>query len=170
MNLKNILLICLFICSLITLKAQETNDSGSRRTPNKFKDKITFNMSGGVTFGTVTNISLLPQIGYKIKPRWIAGVGANLHYFKVSNSSTEPLIFFGGNAFTRYHLLPNLFVQTEYQKIQYLEFWNDYLMVGGGYVDPIGLTLSAYYVLIQPTNRSAYNSPFLFRIGYNLNL
>jgi hypothetical protein len=170
MNLKNILLICLLICSLNTIKAQQTSDSSIQRPPSKFKDKITFNMGGGLVFGTVTNISLLPQIGYKITPQWIAGVGANLQYFKNTLVNSNPILLYGGNAFTRYHISQNLFLQTEYQKIQYFDFWSDYLLAGGGYINPSGFYISAYYIFIQPNARSVYNVPYTIRVGYNFNL
>ncbi|NEM97876.1 hypothetical protein [Pontibacter burrus] len=48
----------------------------------EFIDKLYFGGSLGLQFGTYTNISLLPILGYRITDRLSAGVGAVYHYIK----------------------------------------------------------------------------------------
>jgi hypothetical protein len=54
-------------------------------------------------FGTVTNVNILPQIGYRLTPRLTTGIGGNFQYFRDSRFPPIDFMIYGGNAFTRYH-------------------------------------------------------------------
>lgn len=165
MNFKLILsLICcinLYFCSspLHAQRNQDENDS------NSFRKKISFNISGGFNFGSVTNINVSPQIGYRITPKLISGIGLNLQYFNFVGSP-QAYFLYGGNAFTRYHINPRLFIQGEYQVLNFQENWTEYVLAGGGYVDPAGIYISAYYIVQQPSTGSIYGTaPYVIRAG-----
>ncbi len=136
----------------------------------KFKERLIFNIGGGMTFGTVTNINLQPQIGYRITPRLTAGVGANYQYFKDNRFGASPIQIFGGNSFVRMNVTQQFFLQTEYQVLNY-DFntiertWNDYLMVGGGFSPGRGLFISGFYLLKYPANNNIYVQPYVLRVG-----
>lgn len=167
MNLKNILLPCIVFCTIHLSVAQNTQDSSgssSGQSQYRLKDHLSFNMGGGLMFGNYTNISLLPQLGYKITSNWITGVGLNFQYYK-SIYYTDPFLIYGGSVFTRYRLSSNLFAQAEYQVLQYNNTLGDYGLLGGGYTSPDGFYISAYYLVHYPTN-NAYGVPYVIRVGY----
>ncbi|MDP2176124.1 MAG: hypothetical protein Q8K70_09480 [Bacteroidota bacterium] len=163
MKVKNILIIIVLVCLHASLNAQiEEKDSFKNRT---FKERLTFNVGGGILFGTVTNVNILPQIGYRLTPRLTTGIGGNFQYF--SDSRTPPIDFmiYGGNAFTRFTVDPRLFLQAEYQKLYYNNTNGDYVMVGGGFMPGAGFFISAYYLLLYPPD-NIYGQPFVIRGGF----
>lgn len=166
MKSKNIFLFCILFCTVNSFYAQSTDSSSKKRQRNSIKDKLSFNIGGNVLFGTVTNISIMPQIGYKLTDQWIAGVGGNFQYYQNSLYSNAPFMIYGGNLFTRYHFTPELFAQTEYQLLQFNGYLGQYGLIGGGYVSQAGVYLSAYYIFARPTNNSVYSRPYTIRLGY----
>jgi hypothetical protein len=142
----------------------------TRRRNSSFKDKLVFNISGGLMFGnTFSNINVQPQLGYKVTDRLICGIGGNFQYYKNINYSSSPFMIYGGNVFSRYILSPNLFAQGELQMLNFRNEWGPYAMVGGGYVPSGGgIYISAYYLLLYPTNVNIYGAPYLIRIGFIL--
>ena len=171
MKLKNILILCTVFCTMPSLMAQE-NSQGNGDEEEKvsnlpFKDRITYNIGGGLMFGTYTNINLQPQIGYRITNNLTAGLGANFQYFKNAFLSNDPFIVYGGSTFVRYRLSQNLFTQAEYQVLQYNGNLGEYGLIGGGYVSPDGFYVSAFYLLRAPTgNSNAYGVPYVIRFGF----
>ena len=117
--------------------------------------------------GTYTNINVLPQVGYRITPRLTSGIGANLMYFRDNRfAANNSLLIYGGNAFTRFTVTPQLFTQAEYQVLAYSTTVGHYAMIGGGYVPGNGIYVSGYYLLMYPTNNNIYGAPYVLRIGY----
>lgn len=171
MKLKNILFLCMLLCTIHLSKAQNNQDTTQNAGQNEqrkklnIRDKISFNIGGGLWFGSYTNISLLPQIGYRVTDKLTTGVGVNFHYYKNNTISSSPYMIYGGNVFARYFLLDNLFTQAEYQLLQYDNFLGDYALLGGGYRSMDGFYISGYYLLRYPSN-NAYGAPYIIRIGF----
>jgi hypothetical protein len=149
-------------------EAQNSEDSTgkSQARRSSIRDRITFNIGGGLWLGSTTNISVLPQIGYKITDRLTAGVGLNFQYYKSTINQIDPIMIYGGSLFTRYHLTSNLFAQAEYQLLQYNDFLGDYGLIGGGYTSNDGFYFSGYYIFRYPANNNAYGVPYVIRFGY----
>lgn len=61
-------------------------------------DRLYFGGSFGLQFGSYTNISLLPILGYRVTDRFNVGVGAVYHYIKDGNLTLNN---YGGRAFTQ---------------------------------------------------------------------
>jgi hypothetical protein len=138
----------------------------------------------GFNFGTTfSNISVAPQVGYKITERFSGGAGIIYqynHYRQIDAS----LNHYGGSLFTRYLLTEKLFATTEYEYLT-LEFptspdfrqtdrqgFNSWF-VGGGFIQPLGNNTSfnligLYNLLHDDIGNSPYDSPFLIRMGFNL--
>jgi hypothetical protein len=171
MKLKNILILCTVFCTMPLLMAQE-NSQGAEDEEEKvanlpFKDRLTFNVGGGLMFGTYTNINIQPQIGYRITNNLTSGLGGNFQYFKNAYLSTDPFLIYGGSAFTRYRLSQNLFTQAEYQVLQYNGNLGEYGLIGGGYMSPDGFYVSAFYLIKAPAgNANAYGVPYVIRFGF----
>ncbi len=169
MKLKNILFLCMILCTSLGLKAQDSaNVDNSGDVSNlSFRERLTYNIGGGLMFGTYTNINVFPQIGYRVTNNLTAGIGGTFQYFKIANSIDDPSLIYGGNSFLRLRLTENLFAQGEYQLLKYNGFWGDYALVGGGYISPNNFYISGYYILKYPTgNNNAYGVPYVLRVGY----
>lgn len=66
-----------------------------------FKERLYTGGSFGLQFGTYTNISLLPILGYRVTEKWNIGAGVVYHYIKGGNISLNN---YGGRGFTQFEL------------------------------------------------------------------
>lgn len=113
-----------------------------------------------------TNIHILPQVGYRFTDRLTAGIGGHFQYFKSTFLSNDPFLIYGGNAFGRYLLNENLFLQSEYQVLNFRDEWGEYVLLGGGYIpNGSGMYISAYLVL-YPAYSELYRVPYIIRAGF----
>lgn len=174
MKVKNALIFLVFFCTITAISAQNTGKERRKAERDSlykqpFHKRLTFSIGGGLAFGSVTNISVQPQVGYRITPRLTAGVGGNYQYFKF-DMINPPVQIYGGNTFVRFQPHPQFFTQAEYQLLNYKYVtatgWNDYAMIGAGYMPGGGFFISAYYILKYPANNNIYNRPFMVRVGY----
>jgi hypothetical protein len=78
----------------------------------------------GLMFGTYTIIDISPEVGYKVTERFHVGTGLTYTYYKYKiegtyngSSTTNGYSFstsiYGGRLFTRFYVLPNLFLHAE---------------------------------------------------------
>lgn len=68
-----------------------------------FKDRLYTGGSFGLQFGTYTNISLLPILGYQVTEKWSVGTGIVYHYIRSGDLSLNN---YGGRVFTQLEMLP----------------------------------------------------------------
>lgn len=117
------------------------------------RDRIYF--GGSVVFslgGDATHIGVYPMIGYKLTPK--ASVGAEVGYEHVSyDNFDQSADNYGGSVFTRYRVIPAMYLHAEYQMINYEVFtssttsdrdWVPFLLLGGGVGKPLGQRMWAY--------------------------
>ena len=169
-----ILFILLFQIQL--LKAQDDEVT--------WRDRLYF--GGNVTFavGTITIIELTPLAGYRITPRWSAGLGVNYEYYKSSGQffgtyrlNAYSTSIYGGNVFTNYAFLKNfpaegisLMVQAEYDALSLeKKYFQDYLssgrfvlnsvFAGGGIRQKLGRRSSINLLVLWNFNETQY-SPY----------
>ncbi len=154
----------------------------AQNQPSKpaFKDRLVFGGDFSLAFGNNTLVGISPQVGYKITDKWIAGVGLNYYYFSFNSPGyvKYSTSMYGGNYFTRYHILDQLFVHTEFQgiNVEYYESpfsneltrgWVPIWYVGGGFYARIGsnayLGATILIDLIED-HRSPWSNP-VFRVG-----
>ncbi len=139
----------------------------------------------GAWFGDVDYVEVSPMVGYHVNPR--VDVGATLLYrWRSDDRYPESLDTndYGGSVFARLRLTPRFYAEAgwEYQSLEYATDFSgstdrgswDSLLVGGGYVQPMGRAasffVSALYVVsydedepIQP-----YDNPVIWRIGVSV--
>jgi len=168
MNFKNILFFCVFLYTAPVALPQNEENNPDELSKKTFKERLVYNISGGLWIGTVTNINIMPQVGYRITPRLTSGIGANLLYYKDNRfTGNNQFLVYGGNAFTRYAITPELFTQVEYQALNYNRTLGHYALIGGGYVPGSGVYISAYYLLLYPANNNIYGAPYVVRMGFS---
>lgn len=178
--LKNSLLafVVLFLSVQISL-AQRYIDP-EEKTP--FKDRIYYGGNFGMSFGTITFIDISPLAGVMITDKLSSGLGVTYQYFDDRRFVGASNSLYGGRFFTRYNVFPNIFLQGEYESLNF-EFYNfstdtigrswvNALLVGGGYFMPFGerggANFTFLYNLSFDPRRSPYNEPYIIRVGFVL--
>ncbi len=152
---------------------------------NKLSDRIYFGGGFGLSAGSdVTNISLSPQIGYKITERYSAGVGITYQYVKIRNFESS-INNYGWSVFNRYNITRQFFAYGEYENLQFEFFTPDgstsrrgfnSLLFGGGYSESLAgratFSVAALYnVLYDPADRTQpYDSPWVVRAGVGIGI
>jgi len=158
--------------------AQDTAPSSTKRDTRPFEDRIWFGGGVNLSFGTVTFLGASPMVGYKIDQngKWSAGVAAN--YTHISDNRYIPSYVssvYGGSLFTRYRVIPQVFLHAEYNQQNYQLYspltdasrreWVPYLLVGGGYSQQISgnayFTLQVLWDLIQDVRSPYGGQPFI---------
>lgn len=141
----------------------------ARDSNNNWKDKITFGGTVSANFGTYTFVQLNPQIIYKVNPTTWVGAGPNFQYIAGRGYSST---VYGANAFGRKFLLDNLFLQVEYNLLNFSSLAGDrvtghYGMAGGGFSPTRNVSLSVMYIFTaDPNGYLPYGgSPWVIRAG-----
>jgi hypothetical protein len=166
MKFKNILFFSTLLLNLLDLHGQNQKPKDEDLSKLSFKERLTFNVGGGIMFGnTYSNIHLQPQVGYRVTPKFTTGIGANFQYYRNTYLSNSAFLIYGGNAFARYKINASVFAQTEYQMLNFQQNWGQYALIGGGYTPTRGIYVSAYYLLLYPSN-NIYNAPYVVRMGF----
>jgi len=177
------LLIIVGICSLSLTGFSQGKDNSLEGVP--LKDRIVTGGGLGLGFGSVQDfVSVSPMIGYRLTARLLGGTGVTYRYtnYKVVKPSIK-LHDYGVNPFLRFTVYRNIFIQTEYEYLNY-EFpvtmtettreTFDSFMAGGGFIQPLG-DRSAFYLMAlynfsykDQTQYSPYDSPIVIRAGINI--
>lgn len=190
MNLKNFACAAFFVCALIVsagassaqtsapdsaavVSPAAAQTSASSKPP--LRDRIYF--GGSVVFsmgGDVSTIGVYPMIAYKVRPKWSVGLEAGYEHvtFDDFDQSADN---YGGSLFTRYRLIPRMYLHAEYQMINYEMFtspvsserdWVPFLLLGGGLSTMIAPRTWAYAEIlfdVLQDNNSPYDDwePFV---------
>lgn len=101
------LLAMLLLLEINCVKAQDDEEV-------TWRDRVFFGGNLSLSVGSVTAIEVNPLIGYRLTPRWSAGLGLDYEYYKSSGTyfganyagpySTQ---IYGGNIFTSFVFLKN---------------------------------------------------------------
>lgn len=155
-----------------------------------FWDRTRFGGNAGVQFGTFTFINVSPRMFYLVTEKWWVGTGLTFIYSKdntnygvtIPNQYRQQFVY-GLNLFTTYQLIGPVFVQAEYEPLnfertyqtgpgEYFEdrLWVNNLFLGGGLSQPMGrgaIFLSVLYNVTwsSTSDNMFYSSPWVFRIG-----
>lgn len=179
----SLLLVFLAVLSLHAQSRRGSSyDNSLKGTP--FKERIITGGGLGLSFGSQQDFfSISPMIGYRVTERMLAGTGITYRYTKYKYYTPAiKLIDYGFNPFIRYTIYNGIFVQTEYEYLNYeyptdlnetmRKGYNSFL-AGGGFVQPLG-DKAAFYVMalynfsyqtVQPGEYSPYMTPLILRGG-----
>ncbi len=136
---------------------------------------------GGLSlgFGDVEYYDIQPMIGVHLTPQLSTGVSLLYRYREdtrfTPSLSTED---YGGTVFARYHLVPTVFIQGEYEYLDYEYVRADLskdrdvftsFLAGAGITQPLGrnstIYASALYNFSYDDSNSPYDSPWVYRVG-----
>lgn len=153
---------------------------------SKLSDKIYYGGGGGFsTSSNQTNISIFPQIGYKITDRYSAGVGISYQYVKIKRPIDTSLSNFGWSVFNRFNVTNQFFGYAEFERLTF-EYFTSFdperteksafnsLLIGAGYSEQIGgrasfNVMALYNVLYdESVTPRPYNSPWVLRAGLGI--
>src|SRR3989337_3591232 len=151
------------------------------------KDRIVTGGGIGLGLGSVQDyLSVSPVIGYLLTAKLLAGTSVTYRYtnYKITNPSIK-LNDYGLGPFLRFTVYRNIFIQTEYEYLNY-EFptsqaetirkgFNSFL-AGAGFVQPISAKVSFYAIALYnfsyrnsaAGNYTPYDSPLVLRAGINI--
>jgi len=178
-------LFCSF-CFVMTVSVMAQGDNSLQGAP--LSDRIVTGGGFGMSFNSQMDyISLSPLVGYKITQKLVAGASVTYRYTKYKYYTPAlKLNDYGVGPFIRYSIFKNIYVQTEFEYLNY-EFpttgtesirqtYNSFL-AGGGFFQPVGdkavLFVTALYNFSytdpQPGIYSPYYSPLILRAGISFN-
>lgn len=181
--MARILFTLFFVSALSAAAFSQGKDNSLKGAP--LKDRIVTGGGLGLGFGSVQDFfSVSPVIGYQLTTKLLAGTGVTYRYtnYKVFKPSIK-LNDYGLNPFLRFTFYRNIFLQTEYEYLNY-EYplkgaettrrdFNSFL-AGGGFIQPIGRRAALYIMALynfsyqETALYSPYDSPIVFRAGINL--
>ena len=144
------------------------------------KDRMYFGGNLGLQFGTVTLIDVSPLVGVMITPRFSSGVGDTFQYYDDSRFQGAEGTSYGGRLFSRFNVLPNVFLHGEYESINWEAYdynvedfrrvWSNALFLGGGYFAPFGsrggANFTFLYNVLYDRESSYYAEPYVIRVGF----
>ncbi len=180
--IRSIVLTCA-LSIVVSAAFSQGKDNSLEGVP--FKERIVTGGGLGLGFGNVQDfVSVSPVIGYSLTKKIIAGTGFTYRYtnYKVFSPSIK-LTDYGVSPFARYMVYKGLFVQTEYEFLNYefpaggTETFRrsfDSFLAGGGLIQPVGKNLSFYAMALynfsyQTSNGyTPYASPWVLRAGINI--
>ncbi|MEP0986586.1 hypothetical protein [Ekhidna sp.] len=155
---------------------------------NQLSDKIYYGGGGGFsTSANQTNISIFPQIGYKITDRYSAGIGIIYQYVKIKRPVDASLSNFGWSVFNRFNVTDQFFGYAEFERLTF-EYFTSFsperteksafnsLLVGAGYSEQISdrasfNVMALYNVLYDESETPRpYNSPWVLRAGLGIGI
>jgi hypothetical protein len=167
-----------------TLAIGQGEKNSLKGTP--FKERIVTGGGFGLGFSSTSDFfSVSPMIGYQVTTRFMAGTGFTYRFTNYKTSPPIKLNDYGINPFLRFIVYKNIFLQTEYEYLNY-EFPTSFtesvrqefgsFLAGGGFVQPISSKVGIYFMALYNfsyktpigNDYTPYNSPLVIRAGVNV--
>lgn len=196
MSLTSFLTVLLTLSGIQLAKAQQVmNDTipAASRSKGFRQENLFFGGGIGLSLGDYTYVNVSPLAGYRFSQYLAAGVNINLQYNSIryryygSNELSQKSQYgiFGGGIFARIYPFQSLFIQIN-PEVNYLNGKTTYynptqtqsfhavplsLLMGGGYVQPIGgnasFSIMILYDVLQDKNSPYLNRP-IYRGGVDI--
>lgn len=155
------LIIVLAIACMGPAMAQDGSTPKVRKDARPLSERIWFGGGVGLSFGTVTAIQLDPMVGYKVdkEGKFTPGIGASYWYMQDNRFATNNTFQgYGYRPFLRYRFIEQAFVHAEFLHMnvnaynfvtdRFQRIWVPHLLVGGGYVQPLGGRSSIFFQVL----------------------
>ena len=172
-----------FVLGISMTAFSQGQDNSLKGAP--LSDRIVTGGGLGLGFGSVQDyVSVSPMIGYRLTAKLLAGTSITFRYtnYKIVKPAIK-LQDYGLNPFLRFMVYRNIFLQTEYEYLNYeypvsiaetTRRTFDSFMAGGGFIQPLGKR-SAFYLMAlynfsyqETLQYSPYDSPLVIRAGINI--
>ena len=165
--------------------------------PDNFWRRVSLGGWFSVQFGSVTGVSVSPELKFRAVNQLYPGVGFIYQYALYRDAMIDPVTLqpvdyassiVGGRFFLRYYLaglfdnfIGNFFAHTEYEYLSYVGHTDNYpdevtnfnsIFVGGGYKQPISNRAFFDFLILfnlNDTPNSPYTNP-VFRFGFGMGL
>jgi hypothetical protein len=175
----------LFACLVLMAASIAAQDSTAYvRKENKkpvvpLKDRIWFGGGIGLNFGTVTAVQLDPLLGYYVDHSRKLSLGLGPSYTYLRDNRFVPAYeqsTYGYRLFSRWRVIEQAYLHAEFLHMnlepyynygpEHGRIWVPHLLLGGGYVQPIGARSSFYLqvlfeVLQDPNSYYAGMGPIM---------
>lgn len=164
------------LVALVIITASSLAGAGERGDRRMF-----WGGSFGAAFGTVDYVQISPVVGFY--PVDKLATGLRLTYQYRSDDRYSPRLTtsdYGAGLFARYHFIPQVFAQAEYDFLNY-EYYTlsgsterdsaNSLLGGGGFSQPLGDHAAFHFTVLYDFLYDSgdpyrpYNSPWVYRIG-----
>ena len=168
--------------------AIETNDSVKTEQTRSTQSRWYYGGNVGFSFwNDYFYLSIQPLAAYKVTPQW--SIGGKIGYSYISDRRIDPTFDshnFGGSVFTRYRVIPQIYLHGELVYASFSQIsgfdlqnnewrservWVPFLLLGGGFAQMISPNVWAFvevlFDVIQNTNSPYENwDPFIsFGVG-----
>lgn len=174
---KSLLVTGLFMLIVATCIGQTTVDSlGSVTIADSVKPKrLNFGLGFGFNFVGGTNISLAPNLTYKVSDKLSVGAGLQFSYMGIKN--LQKTITYGVNALAFYTPVNRLITTIEFAQLKVNrellttnvkdDFWESALFLGAGFQITPKIAAGAKYNVLYNKNKSIYSSPIVPFVNIN---
>lgn len=179
------LILSIVLFALVNLNAVHAQGEGGKKGFDKeklrFGGNVGFNLSNEYLF-----LEASPTVGYELVKNWTSGLGFIFRYQQIPKAF-NPRKFrdLGGLAYTRYQVIPQIFLQANFELIngdrwvqttdqfgnptnQVIRRNYESLLLGGGYGSNFGLSIMAFYDVLYDSQGFTPNtgSPLVIRVGF----
>jgi hypothetical protein len=160
-------LLVLFSGALLAQQSDSTVATKPAESPKQ--QRVFYGGTLGLSFGNTFRISIEPFVGYVFTPQLSGGVKLRYEYVRQTNNGiTTTWNNYGASVFGRYRFVPRAYFMAEFAYMSYgytvYEFtsertWVPFLMLGGGYIQPISPTTSLFVEVLFDVLQDS-NSPY----------
>lgn len=170
--MKSICYLLVFIFSSMQIVAQSPEVPLSEEPT--LKERIVLGGTVRVIVGNITELELLPVIGYRVSNRLSFLTGPMYTYFNNRNFNYSDNAY-GARVMTRFFPHRKIYLQGELDALSFgvrnfpLRIQHTYALVGAGYYYSGGGTVELLYITNNPVN-TRYINPFLLRFGFIFHL
>lgn len=158
-----------FILSQVLLAQQTDSSVTTKPAESPKQQRVFYGGTVGFSFGSTFRISIEPFVGYVFTPQLSGGVKLRYEYVRQTNNSiTTTWNNYGASVFGRYRFIPRAYFMAEFSYMSYgykvYEYtsdrsWVPFLMLGGGYIQPISPTTSLFVEVLFDVLQDS-NSPY----------
>ncbi|MBP9080370.1 MAG: hypothetical protein KBF80_08975 [Flavobacteriales bacterium] len=179
--MRNLLIaLLLFLSAKAVAQDSTAYVQQEKAEPNiPFKDRIWFGGGIGLSFGTVTVVQIDPVLGYYLEKNRKLSVGLGPSYSYLQDNRFAPpfeMSTYGYRLFSRWRAIEQAYLHAEFLHMnmepyfnhgfEHGRIWVPHLLVGAGYVQPIGGRSSFYLqvlfeVLQDPNSYYVGQGPIL---------
>jgi hypothetical protein len=168
---RGILLLPLFIIVMHQATAQYVEED-----TRSFWERTYFGGGLSLQLGNFTYVDLSPLMGYGFTQRFSTGFGITYRYVNDRFWNYSYSVY-GGRLFSRFGILENIFVQGEYELLNWENAirgfpereWSSAIFIGPGYSSSLGgqkgYQIYIMYNLLYEAGTSPYNEPYVIRFS-----